>query len=226
MLIQSLSRDVTNYLIRSGVENEKIIAIPHGINFSAIEQFYETKFEESHHDWPEILMVGRLSPEKNYDLALRAFAEVKQEFPKAVLKIAGDGPCRDVLVRIAQDLQVRDSVHFLGFRKDVTSLMRKSNALLHVASTESYGRVYIEALICDLKIFTKEIGVVVDLWPANPGDFSIIENLDSSEVKSKLVEYFSSEIKKNRSKLPRFGQYQAHDQNRVFLQIADYIDKI
>jgi glycosyltransferase involved in cell wall biosynthesis len=171
-------------------------------------------------------MVGRLSPEKNYDIALSAFAEFKKEFPNALLRIAGNGPCEFELKQLTKKLRLTNSVEFLGFTQDVTNLMRNSDVLLHVASTESYGRVYVEALICNLCIATQAIGVVVDLIDENPKDFVLIENLDPTQISTKLMDFFSSGAQKKHSEWPRFGKYVAHNQDRIFLQIADYLEEI
>jgi glycogen(starch) synthase len=42
-------------------------------------------------DTPSLLCLGRLEPEKGFDLAITAFASISTSFPKARLNIAGDG---------------------------------------------------------------------------------------------------------------------------------------
>jgi glycosyltransferase involved in cell wall biosynthesis len=64
-----------------------------------------------------ILYCGRLHPEKHPEDVLRALPYVKKDFPESVLLFVGDGPQKDELRELADDLGVSDSVIFLGFQK-------------------------------------------------------------------------------------------------------------
>jgi glycosyltransferase involved in cell wall biosynthesis len=55
-------------------------------------------------DPPRLLCLGRLHPDKCFDLALKAFALVIDRFPGARLTIAGDGDERPVLERQVADM--------------------------------------------------------------------------------------------------------------------------
>lgn len=63
-----------------------------------------------------VLHIGRLVEKKGTALLLRAFAKVRQKFPAATLVIIGDGPLRKSLQRQSADLELGDSVRFLGFQ--------------------------------------------------------------------------------------------------------------
>jgi glycogen(starch) synthase len=66
-------------------------------------------------DPPRLLCLGRLVPEKGFDLALSAFAQMRQKFPLAQLVVAGDGEARPALEALAHDLKLGDSIQFLGW---------------------------------------------------------------------------------------------------------------
>lgn len=63
---------------------------------------------------PVLLYVGRLVPEKGPDVLLRAFAVAAEAHPRARLRLAGDGPLRRELVRLAGELGIAGSVELLG----------------------------------------------------------------------------------------------------------------
>jgi glycogen(starch) synthase len=69
----------------------------------------------SPHEQPRLLCLGRLVPDKGFDLALRAFATLADHFPTVRLVIAGDGPQRDELEGLAVALRIRERVDFLGW---------------------------------------------------------------------------------------------------------------
>jgi glycosyltransferase involved in cell wall biosynthesis len=63
---------------------------------------------------PHLLAVGRLSPEKGFDLLLTAFARLRSRFPTADLTILGEGRDRPALELLAWVLGLRTVVRFAG----------------------------------------------------------------------------------------------------------------
>jgi len=62
----------------------------------------------------DVLFVGRLSPEKGVDCLLRAFPTIRNRFPEVRLVIAGDGPARASLERLALRLGLEEAAVFTG----------------------------------------------------------------------------------------------------------------
>jgi len=66
-------------------------------------------------DPPRVLMLGRLSHEKGFDLGMRAFQVLLEKRPEARLWIAGDGPERRNLEALAGELGIEAQVKFFGW---------------------------------------------------------------------------------------------------------------
>ena len=98
-------------------------------------------------DPPRILCVGRLVPEKGFDLALAAFALVLKRFPRARLVFAGEGPELEKLKQQAFDLQIFHSVEFVGGvpPQRVADLIGKATLVLVPSRLEGFGLVALEA---------------------------------------------------------------------------------
>jgi glycosyltransferase involved in cell wall biosynthesis len=77
----------------------------------------------------ELLFAGRLVPNKGVDVAIRAVA-MSSLRPR--LAIAGDGPQREHLVRLAEELGVADRVDFVGWssHSDIAALHSPRTLLL------------------------------------------------------------------------------------------------
>ena len=58
--------------------------------------------------------IGRLVKWKRVDLLIEAFRKVATDYPEAELVIVGDGPELDNLRQQANDLQLADSIRFIG----------------------------------------------------------------------------------------------------------------
>jgi glycosyltransferase involved in cell wall biosynthesis len=98
-------------------------------------------------DPPRILCVGRLVPEKGFDLALAAFALVLERFASARLVFAGEGPELEKLKQQAFDLQILHSVEFVGGvpPERVAGLMGEATLVLVPSRLEGFGLVALEA---------------------------------------------------------------------------------
>jgi len=94
-----------------------------------------------------LLYVGRLSPEKGCDLAIRTLKHVRESFPSARLTVAGDGPLHEEVRALASNLEIRHAVEFLGEVQParVESLIDASTCLLVPSRTEGFGLVALEA---------------------------------------------------------------------------------
>ena len=76
---------------------------------------------------PRVIFVGRLHRQKHVDVLIRAMSAL----PEAHLVLAGDGPHRSALTRLAESQGLRERVHFLGFRPhaQVASLLAHADAM-------------------------------------------------------------------------------------------------
>jgi glycosyltransferase involved in cell wall biosynthesis len=93
-----------------------------------------------------VLFVSRLAREKNVDVLLAALADAND--PSLMLVIAGDGPQREELERMATELGVGDRVVFLGVvsRDELPDLYASADAFVFPSTTETQGLVQAEAL--------------------------------------------------------------------------------
>lgn len=85
---------------------------------------------------PQLLAVGRLVEVKNHEVVLRALAQLSRD-ERPALKLAGEGPLRESLEKLIDELGLRDDVQLLGFRSDVRELLDDADG--YVMSSFSEG---------------------------------------------------------------------------------------
>lgn len=97
---------------------------------------------------PVVLHVGRMAPEKNYPLLLRAFAAMRTANPHCRFVIAGDGPLRMKLERAHPEFR------FIGFlsREEIARYYASADIYVHPSLSETFGNVLTEALASGLAI--------------------------------------------------------------------------
>jgi glycosyltransferase involved in cell wall biosynthesis len=101
---------------------------------------------------PNLLAVGRLVPEKGFDLLMTAFASVHHQFPGAELVIAGCGHCEHALRTQCRNLALEDHVQFVGHAPSPAAYF--SGASLFVLSSRDEGlpNALLEAVAAGLPI--------------------------------------------------------------------------
>lgn len=95
-----------------------------------------------------LLFVGRLSPEKNLMMLIRAFATFRARFPFAELWLAGAGPQRAALETLASSAGIASQVRFLGHlpSDELANAYRAADAFVLPSLFETQGMVCIEAM--------------------------------------------------------------------------------
>ena len=93
---------------------------------------------------PIILMVSALIASKHVAEGIRAVAAI----PDATLVVAGDGPLRTELHKLAGVLLPGRFVNIGVTPNEMPALYRSADVFLHLSRDESFGNVFIEALAC------------------------------------------------------------------------------
>ena len=143
-------------------------------------------------DWP-IMHAGRLAVERSIDVIIRALPLVKKEFPAAELLISGRGVAEQQLRALAAELNVTDSVKFLGFVEQNT-LVEAYNAgkVFAITSTaDTQSLVMMQAMACGVPV----IGVRARALPEYINDKNgfLIEPGDSQALADRIIELFKND---------------------------------
>jgi glycosyltransferase involved in cell wall biosynthesis len=104
---------------------------------------------------PVIVSVGRLVPQKGYDILLKAFSNVIKEMD-ARLIILGEGPEKEVLLRLAQDLFIIEKVFFAGFQNNPYKFISKADVFVLSSRYEGLPMVLLEAMACDTPVVSTD----------------------------------------------------------------------
>lgn len=105
---------------------------------------------------PTALAIGRLAPQKGYRHLLHAFAEVRKELPRAQLVIVGEGPQRDELQTVAEQLKLTDAVHFVGLQANVYNLLAAADVYALSSHFEGMPNTMLEALAIGLPVVSTD----------------------------------------------------------------------
>jgi len=116
-------------------------------------------------DKPIILNVGRLTPQKNQDVLIRALACL----PDAHLVMAGAGPSAELFQALATTLGVDDRMHLLGAvaAEDIADLYAAADLFLFPSTWETFGLAAVEAAMAGLPIIAADLPVLHEVLRAD-----------------------------------------------------------
>jgi glycosyltransferase involved in cell wall biosynthesis len=183
---------------RVGWPRARIEVIPNAVDVEALRRERNPNLRRALQDGverPLILVVARLDPQKGHPDLLAAAAEV----PDVQFLLAGDGPDRLALERMAIELGVEDRVRFLGHRADVADLMAASDVFVLPSLYEGLPISVLEAMAAGLPVIATRVGgtdeavvhgdsgLLVD--PRAPSELAaaIRRVLDDRELRHRLV---------------------------------------
>jgi glycosyltransferase involved in cell wall biosynthesis len=112
---------------------------------------------------PRFLCVGRLIPIKGHVVLLRAFRQVLDEQPDARLEIAGRGVLEHGLKDLARELELGDSVRFLGHVTPIRNAIEQALAVVVPSLGEGFGMVALESMERARPVIAASIGGLEDL---------------------------------------------------------------
>lgn len=102
--------------------------------------------------------VGRLVELKNHAALIRLWPQVLRTRPDARLVLIGDGPLRNALQKLAEDLQVSDHIVFAGLREDVARLLPALDIFALPSFTEGVSIALLEAMATGLPPLASAVG--------------------------------------------------------------------
>jgi glycosyltransferase involved in cell wall biosynthesis len=97
-----------------------------------------------------LIAMGRLVPQKGFDLLLQSFADLAPRHQDWDLKILGAGPMLDALKAQSKSLDLEDRVQFAGAVADPFSVLRGADLFVFSSRFEGFGMALAEAMACGL----------------------------------------------------------------------------
>lgn len=138
--------DLTEYM---NVDRHKLQVI---YNPTVTKDIFEQAQQPPDHYWlnpknfPVLLAVGRLKPQKDFHTLIQAFAQVKQNVGDVRLIILGEGPQQQELEQLAVELGIRADIDFAGFQSNPYAFMATADLFVSSSRYEGLSNALIEAL--------------------------------------------------------------------------------
>ena len=164
----TVSQDFKRYLVdKVHVRPDRITTICNGVDTAKFCQAEHKPQDLAPRGFigPESVVVGtvgRLQPVKDQATLIRAFAHLAHSSAaikaKVRLVIVGDGPLRDALTRLVDDLDIGCITWFAGDRRDVAQVLRLFDVFVLPSLAEGISNTVLEAMATGLPIIATQVG--------------------------------------------------------------------
>lgn len=144
--------------------NKRII--PNPIDFSMMPQAVPESIPL------RVVSVGRLRPEKNMSLLVKAFSLIAGEFGDATLTIYGEGPERKALEKMICKLNMSGRVFLPGVKPDVLEQIKDAALFVLPSNYEGFPNVLLEAMALKLPVISTDFasGVAREIVTSEVGE--------------------------------------------------------
>ncbi len=157
--VRAVSRRIYDYcVVVLGVPASDVTLVPIFADIASTSSIVSLRQRYPQFD-KIILMTSRFAPEKRIDIALRAFAQLRDTHPHVGLVIVGAGLMLPILQVLARRLRIVSSVIFLPWTDDLSSYYASADVYLLTSDYEGWGRTVIEAAAAARPIVMTDVGV-------------------------------------------------------------------
>ena len=164
----AVSSEIRNELIHHGAKPDRVVTILNGIDHCRFRREPERSAEIRRQlglapDEVVIASVGRLEPQKRFDLLIDAFAELRRDRPQLTLLIVGDGTLHQPLQDQIARLGLEGACRLLGHRTDIGDLHHAMDLFIQSSDYEGTPNAVLEAMALETPVVATNVGGTAEL---------------------------------------------------------------
>jgi glycosyltransferase involved in cell wall biosynthesis len=168
---------------------KKIIIVPNPVVLPTPASQLSPNLSGQH----SLIAIGRLVPQKGFDLLLTALAKLKDRYPEWRLTILGEGASRPQLESLRAELGLSHLVDFLGEVKNPSTYLHQANLFVMSSRFEGFPNALCEAMACGLPVISTDCpsgpAEIID----NGKDGLLVENENVSALAIAMEKLMSDE---------------------------------
>ena len=194
----AVAKGQLDFLItEKGIPEDRIVVIYNGIDLDSFTPGPKRADWLERLDIPEIgRVVGILAvlrPEKDHANLLRAASKVIQKRPDTYFVLAGDGPERGRLEKLAEELGVSHRVRFAGYVEDVEGILSTFDlAVLCSYTVETLPMAFIEAMAMKKPLVATDVGGLAEMIDEGKNGY-LVPKKDSNALAEAILKVLVSD---------------------------------
>ncbi|WP_258086295.1 glycosyltransferase [Xenorhabdus bovienii] len=155
-LSKHMERDLNNFL---NLKNKNIKIIYNPVNIKRIEQLSKEKnsnFIEYDKSVKNIVSLARLYNSKGYDTIFNALFMLKDTKQKFHFYAIGDGPSKNELISLSNELGLKEHITFLGFKENPFPFLIQADCFILASHYEGMPNSLLQAMALNIPVICSD----------------------------------------------------------------------
>lgn len=180
------SKRVAKYFRKYG-KKTNIKVIPNPVNLECVAQTVPEKRRKI------IVAVGRLSEQKNYNLLIKSFYELKSDYSDYIVEIYGQGPEYNNLTQKICSLHLENNIFLKGIKNNVMQSVNDAKLFVMTSDFEGFPNALVEAMASGLPVVSTDFptGIARELIKDGVNGYVVPRN-DKAELAKAMAKILSN----------------------------------
>ena len=183
---------------REGFPRGKVHVIPNGVDVQRFAPLPDNQRLRTELGIPNgaviVGILAALRPEKNHELFLRSARRVVAEIPEAHFVIIGEGPQRSRLEQLTADLDLTESVKFLGSRSDIPAILSMLDLVVLSSHNEAFPVSILEAMAAAKPVISTRVGSVYEAVVDGKTGY-LVEKDDEQAMAARVIDLLQHRLR-------------------------------
>lgn len=176
------------------------------------------------HDAVVISYIAEINQNKNHSFLLKNWRHIKEQSPKAVLLLIGDGNLKNDLEKFILQEKLED-IHILGFRKDVAKLLEITDIVSLLSYREGLPKSIMEAMASRIPCVVSDTRGLRDLITHGENGF-VVSQGDNEELVNSFVSLLNNESVRKKMAINAFRDVEPYRLENVLREYMDIYDRV
>ncbi len=165
--VVTVSEHVRRYLIREGIREDRVTAVPTGVDLSRFDPGGDAGTLRRELDLeatsPLVGTAAILRFKKGHHVLLEAIPKVLEAVPGAIFVFAGDGPQYENILQSIREKKLGAHVLLLGLRRDIPNVLQSIDLFVLPTLEEALGTAFVEAMAMKKPVIGTRVGGVPEV---------------------------------------------------------------
>ena len=200
------TKETRDYLVEQNIFDKNVFVLEDPVLEVREISFYKKNELVSNFSKNQIILVGRLTRQKNFEIFIKAFSLIEKEYPDLKANIMGYGELKDDLTKLIIKKKLQKKIFLIGFKTNIYDYLKVSKFFILSSLWEDPGFVIVEAAACNTTIISSDC-------PSGPKEFLkngkggfLFKNNSVIDLSNKIKEAIESDpkeifLKKKNAKL-------------------------
>ncbi|MBW2096986.1 MAG: glycosyltransferase, partial [Deltaproteobacteria bacterium] len=202
--IITISQGIRRVLLAEGIPEQKLVCVPSAIDPNPYQHPCEKEWFRKEFGLDSttkvVGVIAQLIPRKGHRFLIKAAPKILESCPETVFFFFGQGPLRNQLEALCENVGLAEKISFAGFRPDLARILPCLSVVVHPATMEGLGVSLLQASAAGIPIVATTAGGIPEIVQHGQSGYLLAPG-DVNGMAEAVIS-----LLKNPGKVKEFGQ--------------------